>query len=178
MSHIRTSWIVAVWVTLFLSVGVIALHAGEPADVQERNKAIVLRTVELMNAKNYDQLGQVIAQDYRRHSQATPEAVVESLDGFVAMLQQWDGSFTEVVNEVHELIAEGDLVAIYGTYSGLHSGQMGPFAATGKRMSSDYAGYHRMKGGKIVETWVTWDNLAIFGQLGVSPCPEEAKEGN
>ena len=133
-----------------------------------------MRAVELMNAKEYDQLGEVIVQDYLRHSQATPDAVVKSLDAFVALLRQWDSAFTEVENEVHKLIAEDDLVAIYGTYSGLHTGQMGPFAATGKRMHSDYAGYHRMEDGKIAETWVTWDNTAIFGQLGISPCPAEA----
>ena len=175
MNRIANHWTVAATTLLFLTVGATALAAEGSADEQEQNKKVVMRTVELMNSKAYDQLGEVMAQDYVRHSQATPEAVVENLDGFVAMLQQWDGSFTEIVNEVHQLIAEGDLVAIYGTYSGTHSGQMGPFAATNKRMSSDYAGYHRMENGKIAETWVTWDNMAIFGQLGISPCPREAR---
>ncbi len=175
MNRIVNSWTVAVAILLLFCVGATALVAEGSADEQEQNKKVVMRTVELMNAKAYDQLGEVMAQDYLRHSQATPEVVVENLDGFVAMLQQWDGSFTEVVNEVHQMIAEDDMVAIYGTYSGIHSGQMGPFAATNKRMSSDYAGYHRMENGKIAETWVTWDNMAIFGQLGISPCPEEAK---
>ncbi len=177
MSRIENRWIVAVSATALFSVGSVLL-AGTPGDANERNKVAVLLAVELMNAKDYGQLGQVIAQDYRRHSQATPEADVESLEEFVTLLQQWDSAFSDVENVVQELIAEDGLVAIYGTYSGIHTGQMGPFAATGKRMSSDYAGYHRMENGKIAETWVTWDNMAIFSQLGISPCPEEVKEGD
>ncbi len=178
MSCRRTSWAIALCTTVFVVAGAIASYAGELEDLEQENKKAVMQAVELMNTGDYGELGRFIASDYRRHSQATPEAVVNSLDDFIALLQHWDNSFTEVANEVHALIAEGDLVAIYGTYSGVHTGPMGPFAATGKKMSSDYAGYHRMKDGKIVETWVTWDNIAIFGQLGISPCPEETPKGD
>ena len=175
MSRFENRWAAVVFAALLLCAAAVAV-AG-PGDEDARNKEVVLLAVELMNAKNYGQLDRVIAKDYRRHSQATPEANVESLDGFVALLEQWDSAFTDVENEVHELIAENGLVAIYGTYGGTHTGQMGPFAASGKRMSSDYAGYHRMENGKIAETWVTWDNMAIFSQLGISPCPAEVKKG-
>ena len=70
------------------------------------------------------------------------------------------------------LVAEGDLVAIWGSYAGTHTGQMGPYAATGKRMVSDMGGVHRFAHGKIVETWVTWDNLSMLDQLGLWSPPE------
>ena len=34
---------------------------------------------------------------------------------------------------------------------------------------SEFAGYHRFEDGKIVETWVTWDNLATLDQLDLLP---------
>lgn len=69
------------------------------------------------------------------------------------------------------MIAEGDLVAFYATYTGTQTGQMGPFPPTGKEMSVDCFGYHRIENGKIAETWVTWDNLAGLTQLGLFPPP-------
>jgi predicted ester cyclase len=67
------------------------------------------------------------------------------------------------------IIAEGDLVAFWGTYSASQTGPMGPFPATGMRMVSEMGGVHRIADGRIAETWVTWDNLTGLHQLGFDP---------
>jgi hypothetical protein len=44
-------------------------------------------------------------------------------------------------------------------------------------MELDFAGMHRIADRKIVETWVTWDNLAGLTQLGLfPPQPPDATE--
>jgi predicted ester cyclase len=30
-------------------------------------------------------------------------------------------------------------------------------------------GMHRFENGKVTETWASWDNLAVLGQLGLFP---------
>jgi predicted ester cyclase len=45
------------------------------------------------------------------------------------------------------------------------------FPITGKAIDSKTAGFHRFENGKIVESWVTWDNLAMLGQMGLFPPP-------
>lgn len=97
------------------------------------------------------------------------DAKVESLDDFKDLLRTFDKNFTKVEIKMEMLIAEGDLVAFWGTYSGNQTGPIGPLPATGKRMVSDMGGVHRISDGKIVETWVTWDNLSAFQQLGLNP---------
>jgi predicted ester cyclase len=78
---------------------------------------------------------------------------------------------------IHRMLAEDDLVAFWATYSGIQDGPMGPYPATGKRMELDFAGMHRIADDKIVETWVTWDNLTGLTQLGLFPPePPEATE--
>jgi predicted ester cyclase len=67
------------------------------------------------------------------------------------------------------MVAEDDLVAFWATYSGIQDGPMGPYPATGKRMELDFAGMHRIADDKIVETWVTWDNLTGLTQLDLFP---------
>jgi predicted ester cyclase len=139
----------------------------------ERNKKVVSEAFQVLQDADYDQLDQYIAEDYVRHCQATPEAVVESLDDFKKLLREWEKSFTDIENRAEVFIAEGDLVAFYGSFSGTHTGQMGPFPTTGKKIYSEFAGYHRLADEKIVETWVTWDNIAILQQLGLLPPPAE-----
>jgi steroid delta-isomerase-like uncharacterized protein len=133
------------------------------------NKEVVRAVAQAMNEGRYDDLGLYIAATYHRHCQATPEAVVETLDDFKSLMKMYSGAFPDGQVEIYELIAEGDMVAVVGTYRGTHSAPMGPYPATGKTVDSEFAGYHRLENGKIVETWVTWDNLAMFRQLGLDP---------
>ena len=139
----------------------------------ERNKELVIQALKLIQEKSYDDLNRYYAEDYVRHCQATPDAVVESFDAIKALWLEWDESFTDFEHDTQATIAEGDLVAFYGSFSATQTGQMGPFPPTGKRMKADFAGYHRIADGKIAETWVTWDNMTTLQQLGLFPPPPE-----
>jgi len=155
------------------ALGVVALvwllGCAPTADITELNKQVVMGVVEAINAQRYDDLDRYIAETYHRHCQATPDANVETLADFIALMKEYEGAFSDGRVEIFELIAEGDFVAVIGSYRGTHTGQMGPFSATGRALDSEFAGYHRLENGKIVETWVTWDNLAMLQQLGLAP---------
>jgi predicted ester cyclase len=56
---------------------------------------------------------------------------------------------------LHDLIAEGDKVALRWTFHGTHSG--GPYlglAATGKTLTVNGQSSYRIAGGKSVEAWI------------------------
>ena len=144
---------------------------ADSSDDLERNKALVLEAFAALDAGALDDLDKYLAAGYTRHCQATPDAVVESLDDFKALLSEWSDTYSNVVTTVDILVAEDDLVAFYGSYTATQTGLMGPFPATGKSMVSEFAGYHRIVAGKIAETWVTWDNLSALVQLGLFPGP-------
>lgn len=152
--------------------------SAEPLDKLERNKTLVMETITILDAGLLDDLDKYMTADYVRHSQATPEAVVNSLEDFKALLQAWDLMFSDIKTKVDVLVAEGDLVAFYGSYSAIQIGPMGSFPATGKQMVSEFAGYHRIADGKITETWVTWDNLATLIQLGHFPPPDQKADAS
>lgn len=162
--------------TIILLLVVASLSCSPKGDNQAvKNKAIVIRAFDALNNHEYEDLDKYIAKDYVRHCQATPEAKVESLDDFKALLSGWDQAFPDAKMTIELIAAEGDLVAFYGPFTGTHEGQMGQFPATGKSMVSQSAGFHRLENGKIVETWVTWDNLAVLGQLGLFPPPSASE---
>ena len=141
----------------------------------DKNKQLVLQAFEVLNNREYDKLDQFIAPDYKRHCQATPEAKVESLDDFRALLLIWDTQMPDAVTKLDVVIAEGDLVAFYGTFSATQTGPMGPFPATGRVIRADISGMFRIADGKIAELWIIWDNLTVLAQLGHSP-PEPEGE--
>ena len=161
-----------------LSVSVL-IGCESSEDLEDRNKTIVAEAFAAIDRQDFESLDQYFAQDYRRYCQASPEAKVESLDDMIRFLKEWYDAFPDASVETHMMAAEDDLVAVYITFAGTHQSPMGDIPATGKRMESETFGFHRLEDGKIVETWVTWDNVAILRQLGLFPEPtiKEGQEG-
>jgi steroid delta-isomerase-like uncharacterized protein len=135
----------------------------------ERNKQLFALGVEAINNRNWDALDTLVASDYVRHCQATPDVTVKSLEDFKRYLKQDATTFPDSRITIDRLVAEGDLVAFYCIYEGTQQGPMGPFPASNKKMTLEFAGVHRIENGKLVETWLTWDNLALLTQLGQFP---------
>jgi len=146
------------------------VSCSAPSDTQsQKNKEIVKMTFEIVGNGDYEGMNLYIADNYVRHCQATPDLVVESLDAFKEFIKADRKAIPDQKLIVKMLVAEGDLVAFWCTYTGTHTGQMGPFSPTGKTANLDFSGVHRLENGKVVETWVTWDNITILGQLGLFP---------
>jgi hypothetical protein len=53
----------------------------------EENRALARRFGEAMNARRFELLDEIVAPDFQRHCQATPEVVVRSLDDFKKFLR-------------------------------------------------------------------------------------------
>lgn len=72
------------------------------------------------------------------------------------------------------MIAEGDLVAMRATARGTQSGPLGNIPASGKEITATYHNVYRIRGGRIVEVWVSMDGLSLMEQLGMKLCPKDA----
>jgi steroid delta-isomerase-like uncharacterized protein len=142
----------------------------------DENKAVVRRFVEAGNSGDLDLLDELMAPNFVRHSQATPDVQVRSREDFRRFYQQTGATFPDQRVTIDMLVAEGDLVAFYGTFSGTQEGQMGPFPPSGRQMEVEMGGVFRLEDGKITELWVTWDNIAGLMQLGHLPPQGEGGE--
>jgi steroid delta-isomerase-like uncharacterized protein len=164
---------------LVFSVLLATVVAGcaPPAATQlEANKELIRQFTDIINAADWDALDQVVAEDLRRHSQATAGPPVTSLEEF-KQLQQSFFFFTSMPDQridIHTLVAEGDMVAAYATYSGTQTGPMGDFPVTGERAEVEFLALFRLEEGKIAEMWAEWDNVAMLTQLGLFPPPVPA----
>ena len=137
----------------------------------EANKNLVRKFSDAINKKSFDLLDELVVQDFVRHCQATPEVQVRSLEEFKELQKGFLLSFPDQQITNKMMIAEGDYVATYSTYTGTQEGPMGAFPASGKKGELMFLSIFRFEGGKIAELWVEWDNISFLTQLGHFPPP-------
>jgi len=168
--------------TRFLHLALLSLFgilscADPAADLAQQNKVIITKAFEVVGAGDYDKMDTYISNNYVRHSQATPDLNTRSLSEFKEFIRQDRLVIPDQQLEIKKLIAEGDLVAFWAIYKGTQTGQMGPFPPSNKYVELEFSGFHRLEDGKIVETWITWDNIAFLSQLGhFPPVPDDSDE--
>ena len=142
----------------------------------EANKAIIRQFSEAVNNNNLEALDEIMTTNFVRHSQATPEVKVNSLEEFKQFAKVSSESIPDMTGKIEIMVAEGDYVAVYATFTGTQTGQMGPFPAYNKKMESKTMAIFRLGNGKIAELWIEWDNLAMLMQLGHFPPPKMPAE--
>lgn len=146
-----------------------------PSEHLEANKDLVRRFTVATNEADWDVFDEILTENFCRHSQATGDVQVNSREDFKKLQQSFLATMPDQKITLEMIIAEGDKVAVYATYSGTMTGPMGDFPPTGKSSSSPFLGIFRIEEGRIAELWVEWDNLAMLGQLGLFPPPAEAE---
>jgi steroid delta-isomerase-like uncharacterized protein len=78
-------------------------------------------------------------------------------------------AFPDVAATLHELVAQGDQVAVRYTLEGTHQGPFAGVPGTGKRVTLSGIAIFRLAEGRITEGWGCADFLGFFQQLGVLP---------
>jgi steroid delta-isomerase-like uncharacterized protein len=152
-------------------VALVAACAPSPSEQLETNKQLIRRFEASINAADWDALDELLTDDFQRHCQATPDVQVSSRDEFKQLQQAFYASMPDQRITTEMLIAEGDKVAAYATYTGTLTGPMGDFPATGKSAETRFVSIFRIEDDRIAELWVEWDNVAMLTQLGLFPPP-------
>ncbi len=135
------------------------------------NKMLAGRFGTAVNARDFDAVRKLLTPDFVRHCQATPDVTVSTAEQFIDYLKADAAIFPDSHQTLEHMVSEGDLVAFWIRYEGTQEGPMGPFPPSHKRMQLDASGMFRIRGGRLAELWVTWDNLAALAQLGHLPAP-------
>lgn len=71
--------------------------------------------------------------------------------------------------EITHLLADGDRVAMYCTWTGTHRGPFMGIPATGRRARVRHMYLFRLQTGQIIEYAAVRDDLGMMGQLGLIP---------
>lgn len=133
----------------------------------ESNKAVVKDFIDGLFTKG--DLGAVdtyLAEDFINHD--PPFGVTPDREGMRAAGSMMRAAFPDWHSELHELIAEGDLVTERFTAGGTQRGEVMGVPPTGTTVSLPGINIWRLRDGLIVERWGLLDDLGFLRQLGVA----------
>ena len=145
---------------------------------------LCVRSIHLMGDGTLEELAAVIHPDcVNREAKDEPPATRGRGPAAMHATAQWlRGAFAELRWEIHDVIVQGDLVAVHCTMKGRHAGAFVVYGAdarpkeafppTGREFASTQSHWFRVEDGKLVEHWANRDDLGTAEQLGwVPPTP-------
>lgn len=135
----------------------------------ETNKAIVRNCwEEAWNNANMAAVDKAVAADNVHHFGSVPRGFGPG--EFRSMIAAWRAAIPDYKCHIEELVAEGDLVVMRLRFTGTHSSA--PLMISGQRALPKNKNFEeseilmfRIKDGRIVESWATWDRLSFLEQL-------------
>jgi predicted ester cyclase len=137
-------------------------------DERERNKAVIRRFVEeVQNKKDeaaYDELNDPGFVNF-----SAPPGIPSDREGGKVYLFGFLNAFPDCRFTIDDMVAEGDQVVTKKTFRGTHTGEFAGIPATGKKVELQFVDIMRVRDGRIVEHWLSMDQLSFMQQLGVIP---------
>ena len=132
--------------------------------------AVIRRFVEeVQNGKSeavYDELN-----DPAFVNLSSPPGIPSDRGGGKTFLFGFLNAFPDSRFTIDDMIAEGDQVVTKKTFTGTHTGEFAGIPATGNKVTLQFVDIMRVRNGRIVEHWLSMDQLSFMQQLGVIPTP-------
>ena len=111
-------------------------------------------------------IGDFYSEDYQAHY-PFGEGWGSGREGARAFAEAIRVGFPDYNEEIEDLVASGDTVAVRLRIRGTHTGPMFGIPATGKAVDFRDMTICKIRDGKIVEQCGLSDNLTLFVQLGI-----------
>jgi predicted ester cyclase len=131
--------------------------------------------LDAMNDRDLERIRDHITDDFVDHG-LPPGVVPPGPDGYIATLT-WVTEVLEVRYEVHDVVVNGDLVAVRATAHGVHNSDHLGVPATGKPFAMPTMHLMKFRDGRLAEHWGIRDEWAVLVQVGalVPAVPEFAR---
>ena len=139
----------------------------------EHNKALVRQVVEeLQNQHHLDAVDALFAADFVDHS--VPPGLPPDRQGVKMQFAMFFHAFPDLHVQIHNQVAEGDLVVTRKTFYGTHQGDLMGIPPSGRSVAFDVIDFLRVRDGKIIGHWNVVDQLGLMRQIGAIPAPTGA----
>jgi steroid delta-isomerase-like uncharacterized protein len=143
---------------------------GKELIMSEQNKALSKRNIdEVWNQRKLAVIDELVAPNSVLHDSTVPGGKVSGSQGYRQFVEIYLAAFPDLHFTIQDQFADGDKVATRWTGSGTQTGALMGIAPTGKRSTVTGITIDRYQNGKAVESWVNYDALGMFQQLGVIP---------
>ena len=133
------------------------------------NKAIVRRLYEeVWNKRRVELVDELMSPSHAMHDNHLPDSGVGP-EAYKRNVGRYVTGFPDLRFTVEDMVAENDKVAVGWTISGTHKGEFRGISPTGRKVSVEGITINQIAGGKIMDSYVSWDALGLMQQLGVAP---------
>jgi predicted ester cyclase len=109
---------------------------------------------------------EIMADDYQLHVGLRRDLLRGGRAGYQAGIGAFWEAFPDMHVELHELVAEGDLVVARYTERGTHRGPYRGRAPTGRSYTKHGFGMYRIAAGRMAEGWIQEDDASFARDLG------------
>ena len=133
----------------------------------EANKDLVRKSVESLDAGDFEKFIDFFASDYVHHDPSHPE--VTNRESLGPYLDAVAAAFPDMQQNIEDLVAEGDKVAKRYVINCTHKGEVAGIPPTNNRIAVHGTSVYRIENGKFVEGWHLTDNMGLMQQIGAFP---------
>jgi predicted ester cyclase len=128
------------------------------------NKAVVVRfNKEFLEGGNTGILKEIMANNFTNHTAAP--GIPSDVRGVIQYVNIMRKGFPDLTVEIHDQIAENDLVVTRKTIHATHLGEIMGHAPTGKKVSISVIDIVRVREGRYVDHWGRNDMTQVIQQL-------------
>jgi predicted ester cyclase len=130
----------------------------------EQDKAAAVRFLEeVFPANDESAVLAVLDENFVNHE--APPGTPPGPGGAIMFMKMLAGAFSDQRWTIHQVIAEGETVAIHCTHSGRHTGDFFGVPATGRSFAYKQMHMIKMRNGKGIEHWAVRDDATLMRQL-------------
>jgi steroid delta-isomerase-like uncharacterized protein len=119
---------------------------------------------EVWNERREDAIDRLMAPDGRVHGLGGE--VIVGPAAFKPFYRAFCGAFADLRVEITETLVDGDRVAVYCRVTGRHVGAALGGPATGRPVEFCGMTIGRVRDGRLIEGWNTFDFLTMYQQMG------------
>jgi predicted ester cyclase len=125
--------------------------------------------LDALNDRQPERVRDLVTAEFVDHG-APPGLVPPGPDGYIAVLR-FLIDVLQLRYEVHDVVADGDKVAIRATAYGVHNTDHLGVPATGRPYAMPTMHLYRGEGDRLAEHWGVRDELTVLQQVGAIPTP-------
>lgn len=130
---------------------------------EDNKKTVIKFYEEVFRKRDLSAVDGFMHDDYIQHN---PDAD-QGRTGFIKFHKGFFAAVPDFRATINRIVAEGDLVFVYNTITGTHTGEgfLG-YPPTGNSIRFDAVDMFRLRDGKLCEHWDVADTRALFTQVG------------
>jgi len=138
-------------------------RAVDERAVLERNKDVARQVIDRIFVHQEDRaIDDLVARDFVPH---TFGPMAPGREGLREGMRRASAGVSDARFEIHDMVAEGDRVAVRLTSTARHTGTFMGMPPTGNSYSIDELHLFRIRDGQLIEHWHAFDTMDLVRQL-------------